>query len=133
VAEEYCVRGLKGNVVPFIRDMGAAYNKADIVVGRAGATTIFELAALGKPSILIPYPHATNNHQEINADALVRAGGAEMILQKDLSGEDMARALMKYMDNRPELKRMGEQARKISRTNAAEIIVDQIMGMVVNT
>lgn len=132
VVEEYRVRGLKGDVVPFIKDMGSAYNRADIVVGRAGATTIFELAALGKPSILIPYPHATNNHQEINAGSLVRAGGAEMILQKDLNGEVMARALMKYMNNRPELTKMGEQARKISRTNAAEIIVDQIMEMVIS-
>ena len=82
VVEEYRVRGLKGEVVPFIRDMGSAYSRADIVVGRAGATTIFELAALGKPSILIPYPHATNNHQEINAGVLVRAGGAEMISQE---------------------------------------------------
>jgi UDP-N-acetylglucosamine--N-acetylmuramyl-(pentapeptide) pyrophosphoryl-undecaprenol N-acetylglucosamine transferase len=90
------------------------------------------LAALGKPSILIPYPHATNNHQEINADALVRAGGAEMILQKDLNGEVMARALMNYMDNRSELTKMGEQARKISKTNAAEDIVDQIMEMVIS-
>ena len=130
VVEEYRVRGLKGDVVPFIRDMGSAYNRADIVVGRAGATTIFELAVLGKPSILIPYPHATNNHQEINAGALVRAGGAEMILQKDLSGEVMARALMKYMNDRSELIKMGEQARKISNVNAAEIIVDQIMEMV---
>jgi len=129
VLEEYRAKGLKGEVVPFIKDMGAAYNRADIVVGRAGATTIFELAALGKPSILIPYPHATNNHQEINANSLVRVGGAKMILQKDLNGEVMARALMKYMNNRPELAKMGEQARKISRTNAAKVIVDQIMKM----
>jgi len=133
VAEEYRVRGLKGDVLPFIKDMGAAYNRADIVVGRAGATTISELAALGKPSILIPYPHATNNHQEINAGVLVRAGGAEMILQKNLNGEVMARALMKYMDDRSGLKKMGEEARKISRTNAAKIIVDQIVEMAVSS
>ena len=54
--------------------MGTAYNRADIVVSRAGATTIFELAALGKPSVLIPYPYATNQHQEINARSLVQAG-----------------------------------------------------------
>ena len=129
VTEEYRVRRLRGEVVAFIRDMGSAYNRADIVVGRAGATTISELAALGKPSILIPYPHATNNHQEINAGALVRSGGAEMILEKDLNGGGLARALIKYMDNRPELIKMGEQARIISTTDAAEIIVGQIVEM----
>ncbi|MBU0736041.1 MAG: undecaprenyldiphospho-muramoylpentapeptide beta-N-acetylglucosaminyltransferase [Proteobacteria bacterium] len=129
VIEDYRARGLRGDIFPFIRDMGAAYNRADIVVSRAGATTIFELAALGKPSILIPYPYATNRHQEINAGSLVRAGGAEMILQKDLTGEVMARTLIRYMDNHPALKKMGENAHKIRRPNSAGVIVDQMIEM----
>ncbi len=127
VLEDYRARGLKGEVAPFITDMGDAYSRADIVVSRGGATTIFELAALGKPSILIPYPYATNRHQEINAGALVRAGGAEMILQEDLTPEGMASTLIKYMDDRPALKTMGERARKIGRTDAAVVIVDKMM------
>ena len=130
VINDYRARGLKGEITPFIDDMGDAYSRADIVVSRAGATTIFELAALGKPSILIPYPYATNHHQEINAASLVQVGGAEMILQKDLTGEGMASTLIRYMDNRPALKKMGEQARQISQPNAAAVIVDHMIQMV---
>jgi UDP-N-acetylglucosamine--N-acetylmuramyl-(pentapeptide) pyrophosphoryl-undecaprenol N-acetylglucosamine transferase len=110
--------------------MSAAYDRADLVVSRAGATTIFELAALGKPCILIPYPYATNQHQEINARCLVRAGGAEMIRQSDLTGESMAQVLMKYMDDRAALAEMGERARKMGRRDAAKVMVDQLVEMV---
>ena len=129
VIEDYRGRGLKGEIAPFINDMGDAYNRADIVVSRAGATTIFELAALGKPSILIPYPYATNRHQEINAGALVRAGGAEMILQEDLTAEGLANTFIRYMDNRMVLKEMGERAHQISQLDAAAVIVDRITEM----
>ena len=127
--EDYKGRSIKGDLNPFIQDMAAAYNRADLVISRAGATTICELAALGKPSILIPYPHATNQHQEINARSLVRSGGAEMILERDLTGEDMARAIMKYMDNRQALKEMGTRAGEIGKKDAAKVIVDQLLEM----
>ncbi len=130
VVEDYGDRGLKGEMVPFIQDMTTAYGRADLVVSRAGATTIFELAALGKPSILIPYPYATNKHQEINARSLVQAGGAEMISQSDLTGEAMARILMKYMDDRSALEKMGERAQKMGRRDAAKVIVDQLVEMI---
>lgn len=127
VQEDYLNRDLKGELNPFIQDMKTAYNRADLVISRAGATTIFELAALGKPSILIPYPFATNEHQEINARSLVRVGGAEMILEKDLTREGMANAIIKHMDNRPALEEMGTQAGKMGRRDAAELIVDQLL------
>jgi UDP-N-acetylglucosamine--N-acetylmuramyl-(pentapeptide) pyrophosphoryl-undecaprenol N-acetylglucosamine transferase len=87
------------------------------------------LAASGKPSVLIPYPHAANNHQELNALSLVRAGGAEMIRQKDLTGEVMARVLTKYMDDPQALNEMGKKAQKIARPDAAKLIVDQLLEM----
>ena len=98
VMEEYRALGFEGKpfearVCPFIEDMAAAYHRADMVVSRAGATTLFELAALGKPSILIPYPYAANGHQETNARSLARSGGAEMILQEDLTAEGLANTL----------------------------------------
>ncbi len=130
VTEDYRKKALKGELSPFIEDMKTAYNRADLVISRAGATTIFELAALGKPSILIPYPYATNRHQEINARSLVRMGGAEMILEKNLTREGMANAIIKYMDNRHALKEMGAQAGKMGQKNAAELIVDQILEQV---
>jgi len=112
---------------PFIEDIASAYRQADMVVSRAGATTLFELAAMGKPSILIPYPYATNGHQETNAQALARSGGAEMILQKDLTGEKLAHALSTYMENPRRLKGMGRAARTFSRPDADRIIVDHIL------
>lgn len=130
---EYEKRNLHGNVMPFIQDMAAAYNSADIVVSRAGATTIFEMAALGKPSVLIPYPYATNQHQEINAQSLVSAGGAEMILQKELDGETLSRVLTKYMDDRLMLKNMGKNAERMAQPNAAKLIVDNLSELILNS
>jgi UDP-N-acetylglucosamine--N-acetylmuramyl-(pentapeptide) pyrophosphoryl-undecaprenol N-acetylglucosamine transferase len=127
--EDYHNRELKAELFPFIQDMKAAYGRADLVLSRAGATTIFELAALGKPSILIPYPYAANQHQETNARSLVRSGGAEMIHQGELNAERLTRALAKYMDNPLLLKEMGERAQKVGRPDAARVIVDQLVEM----
>jgi UDP-N-acetylglucosamine--N-acetylmuramyl-(pentapeptide) pyrophosphoryl-undecaprenol N-acetylglucosamine transferase len=130
LTEEYRKNGFEGDVQPFIHDMARAYNRADLVVSRAGATTIFELAALGKPSVLIPYPYAANRHQEINAGSLVRSGGAEMICQDDLTGEVLGRILMKYMDDKAALEHMSKCARKMGMPDAGKVIVDHLLGMI---
>lgn len=130
VVEAYGREGVKGDILPFIEDAGRTYAKADLVISRAGAMTVSELAVLGKPSILIPYPHAANRHQETNAQMLVKAGGAEMIIEETLSGQRLAESLMKYMDNRPVLIEMGQKARKVGRGDAAGVIVDQLMEMI---
>jgi len=129
VQADYTQQGLSGQVFPFIDDMATAYAQADLVISRAGATTLFELAAMGKPAILIPYPFATHNHQKTNAMGLVRAGGAEMVLQEDLTGEKMAYLVMKYMDDPGTLHEMGQRAHKMSRRDAASKIVDQLLEM----
>ena len=129
VVEAYRTRGMPGEVVPFIDDMAAVYSAADMIVSRAGATTVSELAALGKPSLLIPYPYAANNHQEVNAQVLVAAKGAEMILERDLSPEVLAGRLMKYMDDKEALQAMGEGAKGIGRRDAARVIVDHLADM----
>ena len=126
VKEAYEERGLKGDVMPFINDMAKAYGHADIVIGRAGASTVSELAALGIPSVLIPYPHAANRHQETNALLLVRAGGADMILQEDLTGRKLADLLEGYMNNQKILEEMGRKAVTVGRRDAAEAIVDRL-------
>ena len=132
VVQDYRERGLRADIRPFILDMQSAYCQADIFLGRAGAGTIFELAALGKPSILIPYPHAANNHQEANAQALAKVGGTEIIPQEEFSAKRLADLLIKYMDNRIALKKMGEQARKVARPDAAQVIVDHLEEMMRN-
>ena len=129
VVEAYHTKGLKGHVTPFIHDMAEAYQLADMVVSRAGASTVSELACMGKPSILIPYPFAANNHQEINARMLVQAGGAEMILEKELNGRRLADRLMAFMDDEGALKKMGEGARGVGMPDAVRQIVDQLMGL----
>ena len=113
-----------------IQDMTAAYNRANLVVSRAGATTIFELAAIGKPSILIPYPYATNQHQKTNALSMVRAGGAEMVREAELNGEFLAEVLKKYMNDPGALVGMARNARSIARMDAAKTIVDHLLDMI---
>jgi len=127
VINDYHTLGLDGEVKAFIDDMASAYGRADLVICRAGATTIAELAALGKPSILIPYPYAAHKHQDINAEALAAIGGADMILEGDLNGSNLAKKVKRYIENREELKRMSSHALKAGRPRAGEVIVEQVM------
>jgi UDP-N-acetylglucosamine--N-acetylmuramyl-(pentapeptide) pyrophosphoryl-undecaprenol N-acetylglucosamine transferase len=127
VISEYDRRGLKGLVTPFIDDMREAYERADVFIGRAGAGTIFELAAMGRPAILIPLPGSTNNHQESNAIALVKAGGAIMQLQHELDGKKLAKKLMELKDDRAELIKMGVCSTEVARVEAAKNIVDEMI------
>jgi UDP-N-acetylglucosamine--N-acetylmuramyl-(pentapeptide) pyrophosphoryl-undecaprenol N-acetylglucosamine transferase len=123
--EHYRLRGFKANVGAFFDDMAARYNRADLVICRAGATTVAEVAALGKGVIFIPYPHAADNHQVLNPKALVDAGGAEMILEKDLSGTLLAQRMRHYADNPGELTRMAAVASSLGHPHAAENIVKE--------
>src|SRR5205823_3520084 len=86
IAEEFGKTGLDGEVVPFIQDMPGAFARSDVVVCRSGAGAVAELAAAGKPAILVPFPFATDNHQQKNAEALLRANAARMMLDRDLNG-----------------------------------------------
>jgi len=127
VLGEYRAHGIEGEVTPFIEDMASAYGMADLVICRAGATTIAELAALGKPSILIPFPYATHDHQVMNANSLMSTGAADMILEKDLTGGSLAEKIKGYMQHTDELERMSSLAFKAGMPRAAELIVDQLI------
>jgi UDP-N-acetylglucosamine--N-acetylmuramyl-(pentapeptide) pyrophosphoryl-undecaprenol N-acetylglucosamine transferase len=126
IRDEYQSHGFAGEVREFIDDMASAYGRADLVVCRAGATTLAELTALGKPSILIPYPFATHQHQEVNARALVAAGGADMILEHDLDGPGLAGRIKTSMENRDTLERMSASALKAGMPRAKEIIAEEL-------
>lgn len=128
--QAYRDNGLEGDIKPFIQDMPAAYGKADIVIGRAGAGTVFELAAMGKPSILIPYPHAADDHQTCNARMLSDAGGAIMIPQDELDPDRLAGVLAGFMEDRGPLEKMAVEAGKTARPDAARDIADQIEEMI---
>lgn len=124
VREEYKRKGFWAEVQSFIYDIVRKYKEADLVICRAGATTISELTAAGKPAILIPFPYAANNHQEINAKRLKVAGAAEMILEKDLSGEVLSKKILDLMKQRERLTDMGKRSREMGVTDAAERIID---------
>jgi UDP-N-acetylglucosamine--N-acetylmuramyl-(pentapeptide) pyrophosphoryl-undecaprenol N-acetylglucosamine transferase len=130
IRDDYHASGFDGDVREFIDDMATAYARADLVISRAGATTIAELAALGKPSILVPYPYAAHKHQEANARVLVARGGADMILERDLDGTSLAGKVRTYMQNRDELKKMSSRALKAGRPRAKEIIVEGLLELI---
>jgi UDP-N-acetylglucosamine--N-acetylmuramyl-(pentapeptide) pyrophosphoryl-undecaprenol N-acetylglucosamine transferase len=101
--------------------------QADVVVCRAGATTLAELTAMGRPSILIPLPTATDDHQRKNAEALVRHGAARMIDQRSLTGELLALQILALVANRAERDAMRSAARRMARPDAAKVIVDRVL------
>jgi UDP-N-acetylglucosamine--N-acetylmuramyl-(pentapeptide) pyrophosphoryl-undecaprenol N-acetylglucosamine transferase len=126
----YKEKGLEAEVTPFIQDMAGVYREADLVVSRAGAGAVFEMAAMGKPSLLIPYPFAANRHQETNARFLVEAGAAEMILQENLTAEVLAERLETFMENRAALEKMGQAAKRVSKSDATQRIADLLLELV---
>ncbi|MBI3781771.1 MAG: undecaprenyldiphospho-muramoylpentapeptide beta-N-acetylglucosaminyltransferase [Deltaproteobacteria bacterium] len=120
VTAKYREIGAAAEVVPFVHEMGKAYGRADLVVCRAGATTLAELMALGKPAILIPYPHAADDHQRANAEVQVRRSAAKMILDKDLNGATLAAAVLELARDRTRLAAMGAAARSLAVPDAVD-------------
>ncbi len=110
----------------FISNMFYEFEKADLVICRAGATTCAELGAAGKASIMIPLPTAADDHQRRNAEAFQNAGAAEMLLQADLSGENLAKKIVELIESPEAIERMEEAAKKLGRKDAAEATVDLI-------
>lgn len=123
VRNAYSETGISSIVRPFFNDMEEQYRQADLVICRAGATTIAEVTAMGKAAIFIPYPFASGNHQAANAEVLASGGAAEMILQKDLSPELLAEKIEYYASHPENLRLMAFRAKKFSRPDAAELIV----------
>ena len=131
VADAYARAGVDAEVKAFFHDMASRYCQADLVVCRAGATTVAELTALGKAALFIPYPFAADNHQEFNARALVDEGAAQMVIEKDLSGAELADRLDGLAQDPSRLTEMAKRSRKLGRPDAAQFIVDdcyQLLG-----
>lgn len=117
--------GFEAEVTPFIEQMDAAYARADLILCRAGATTVAEITAFGKAAILVPYPYAIYDHQRGNAQALAERGAAELILDQELTGEMLAARLRFYIETPDKLSTMAESARAMGRPEAARRIVDE--------
>jgi UDP-N-acetylglucosamine--N-acetylmuramyl-(pentapeptide) pyrophosphoryl-undecaprenol N-acetylglucosamine transferase len=113
-----------GEAVPFIEDMPAAFARADVVVCRSGAGAVAELAASGKPAILVPFPFAADDHQLKNAEALTRAGAARLIRDEELTGERLAQELTELGSDPDALRRMETAVRRFARPHAAQRAAD---------
>jgi UDP-N-acetylglucosamine--N-acetylmuramyl-(pentapeptide) pyrophosphoryl-undecaprenol N-acetylglucosamine transferase len=127
VRDAYRQEGFEATVVPFIADMANAYGAASLVVCRAGATTIAEVTVSGKACIFIPYPHAVDDHQRRNAEALLKKEAGFMLLERELTGESLARQIGELMDDPARITAAGENARKLARLDAAKVIVDRMI------
>jgi UDP-N-acetylglucosamine--N-acetylmuramyl-(pentapeptide) pyrophosphoryl-undecaprenol N-acetylglucosamine transferase len=124
LASEFQSSGIEGEMSPFLADMPAAFAAADIVVSRAGMGTVSELAAAGKPSILVPLPTAADQHQLRNAEAMERIGAARMILDAEFNGQRLVQEVTRLSQSPNLLHAMGEGARSFAKPDAARRAAD---------
>ncbi len=122
--ERYEATGVAAQVAPFIKDMASAYAWADLVICRAGALTVCELAAAGLPSFLVPLPHAIDDHQTHNAEYLAKEGAALLLPQATTDAAALAAQLTEVLMQPEKLKAMGATARRLSRPDATRTVVD---------
>jgi UDP-N-acetylglucosamine--N-acetylmuramyl-(pentapeptide) pyrophosphoryl-undecaprenol N-acetylglucosamine transferase len=122
--------GIPAEVEPFLHDMGRRLRRADLIVCRAGATTLAEITAAGKAAVLIPLPTATDDHQRKNAEALGGAGAAEVLLQSEVTGTILAQRIQALAADRSRRARMAGAARALARPDAARVIVDRALQLV---
>lgn len=122
--QAYREAGVEAETTDFISDIAAAYVWADLVIARAGAISLAELAAAGLAAILVPLPSAVDDHQRLNAEFFARAGAAVVLPQAELDAERLARELKRLLADPESLRAMGERARILARTDAAERLAD---------
>jgi UDP-N-acetylglucosamine--N-acetylmuramyl-(pentapeptide) pyrophosphoryl-undecaprenol N-acetylglucosamine transferase len=122
--QEKCKDDPTVRVLPYIENMSLAYAAADLVICRSGATTLAELALCGLPSILIPFPFATADHQAFNARSVQRAGAAIMILEKELTADLLLAKIQELLDSPQQRKKMAMASKSLAKPRAADDIVD---------
>ncbi len=131
VREAYAKSKVPYEVMAFIPNMDQVYASADLVISRAGASTVAELVATGSPSILVPYPFAADDHQRFNAKSVADEGGAEVVLNQDL-GAKLGERLFFYEANRGELVRMSANLKKIQGVPAAETVTRELFSLMLS-
>ncbi len=129
VQDAYRSSGFGAEARSFFDNMAIPYGRADLIICRAGATTVAEVTALGKAVVFIPFPFAADDHQALNAGCLVEAGAAEIIFEKDLDGKILAEKIKYYSGHPAELKEMAGRARHFGKPEAAKQIVDDCYRM----
>ncbi len=125
----YRESGIEADVLPFISDMASAYREADLVLCRAGATSIAEITACGKAAVFIPFPHAVNDHQTKNAEVLRSAGAAELLPEKDLQAERLAELIIALIRDPSRIRRMEEKSAALGNPRAAQEVVDMCLAL----
>jgi UDP-N-acetylglucosamine--N-acetylmuramyl-(pentapeptide) pyrophosphoryl-undecaprenol N-acetylglucosamine transferase len=130
VRRAYADAGLAARVEPFLFNMDREMKNADLIVCRAGATTIAEFTAAGRAAVLIPLPTAADDHQRKNAEVLVKAGAAEMVEQKNLTGAVLADRVLALARDAVRRNAIAEAARRFARPDAARVIVDRVLELV---
>ena len=123
-AQRYAAAGVAAECRAFITDMADAYQRADLVICRAGATTVAELAISGKPALFIPYPFAADNHQEVNARDMAKAGAALVFKQSELTADKLADALRPLISDAARRTEMGARMKSLARPRAAATVID---------
>jgi UDP-N-acetylglucosamine--N-acetylmuramyl-(pentapeptide) pyrophosphoryl-undecaprenol N-acetylglucosamine transferase len=129
VRRGYAAAGLDTRVEPFLHAMDREMADADLVIARAGATTIAELTVAGRPAVLVPLPTATDDHQRKNAEALARLGAVEVVLQAELSGAGLAGRVTSLLGDASRLQSMRRAARAAARPDAADVIAERVLGL----
>lgn len=124
LAKEFAETGLDGEVTAFIHNMPAMYAAAQVVVSRSGAGAVNELAAAGRPALLVPFPFAADDHQRHNAEAMVREGAARMVLDAELNGQRLFEEVSSLLGAPETLSKMSAAAKRLARPGAAERAVD---------
>ena len=127
VTAAYRSAGVEAKVTAFISDMAVEYAKADLIICRAGATTIAEVTACGKACLFIPFPHAVDDHQRRNAEALLKKDACFMMLERELTGGSLAQSILTLAGDPNLIRRTGKLAFSLARLDAARIIVDEMM------
>jgi len=126
-AERAAASPVQTQVLAFEKDMGRFYAEADLVLSRAGATALAEIAACGIPAVLVPYPHAKDNHQEANARCFERAGAARVLLEKGLTGRGLGEELAGLLGSPSKLAEMGSRMRSLGRPEAGPAIARRVL------
>ena len=127
--ELYSAKGFKGTVIPFAHQMADAYSVADLVISRAGATTLAELTACGKAAILVPFPFSAGNHQEVNARKLWDMGAAHLMLDRDLDGKRLFDTIKFLIDDPDALPEMERISRSLGNRGATDKVIRLVMGL----
>jgi UDP-N-acetylglucosamine--N-acetylmuramyl-(pentapeptide) pyrophosphoryl-undecaprenol N-acetylglucosamine transferase len=126
VRDGYSAAGITARVEPFLEEMEREMAMADLVVCRAGAMTLAEVAASGRPAILVPFPHAAHDHQRRNAEVVVDSGGAEMIEPRELSGSILGNRIIELASADSRRKAMADASLRLAKPNATTSIVSRM-------